>query len=83
MYSGVEWSSRRYGQGREMAGAPVVSELVEERWWRRMGDGSTGKWLRAPVVRLTSTVGVKAELGEAALGPGDRQRQLASMGPRW
>jgi hypothetical protein len=35
----------------------VVGELVEERRWRGTGDRSTGKWLRAQVVRATSTAG--------------------------
>jgi hypothetical protein len=36
---------------------PVVSELMEERQWRGTGDGSTGKWLRVPVVRAMTTAG--------------------------
>jgi hypothetical protein len=47
--------------GRDGAGRwperPVVCELKEERRRRGTGDGSTGKWLRASVVRARSTAG--------------------------
>jgi hypothetical protein len=47
--------------GRDRAGRwperPIVGELTVEQRRRGTGNGSSGKWLRAPVVRATSTAG--------------------------